>query len=378
LFIVYLITLKRYFLLVLFSSLFAVSCVFGSPEPRMGAGFVFDDFNSRCVLFGGGWDTGSGMGSFGDMWVLDSISGNWSEVSFVGGPWARFNFQMGYSRDHDCIVVFSSAGGRMGDTWVYDVVEAEWTRVRTDVSPVQRGDAGFVYDEKCGVFIMYGGMSDVNPLRVLNDTWVYDPESNTWTDMKPRTCPPRTYGCRFIYDSVNEVALLWGGNLPDGHGGKLDDWWKYDYQSNIWTMIETEEKPPMRYWQFMAFDRGTGKVVMFGGNPSYGNNLGDTWLYDYAMNEWTLVESEVSPSPRQTGSMVYDESIEHIVLFGGFEDDMVAVGDTWVFDSGVGEWLLLEDFIASINTGGDGARIPGFCLIAVLIALCWVVVSVRR
>ena len=111
-------------------------------------------------------------------------------------------------------MVFSSAGGGVGDTWEYDVVDSDWRRVRSAVSPVQRGDAGFVYDEGYGVFIMYGGMSDVNPLRVLNETWVYDPVSEALTVMIPEVCTPRTSGCRVVYECVNEVNLLWGGNLP--------------------------------------------------------------------------------------------------------------------------------------------------------------------
>ena len=348
--------------------LMSVPCVVGAPDARMGVGFVYDDVNELCVLFGGGYDTGRGIGSFDDMWVLDSAMGNWSEVVFAGGPYARFNFQMEYSRDHDCIVVFSGAGGGVGDTWEYDVVSGGWSRIRPAVSPVQRGDAGFVYDEKYGVFIMYGGMSDVNPLRVLNETWVYDPAVDTWTLMSPEVCPPRTYGCRFVYDNVNEVTLLWGGNLPQSEGDKLDDFWSYDYASNTWTMIETEEKPPMRYWHYMAYDRGAGKVVVFGGRPSYDDDLGDTWLYDYTENRWTEVDSMVSPSPRQTSSMVYDESIGRVVLFGGFENGMEALNETWVFDTEAGEWTLLDDFNATIDDE-TGTGIPGFQLISVLFAL---------
>ena len=371
--LVCLVDLKRLvFVLMVLSSL-AVSGVFGSPEARMGAGFVFEDVNGRCVLFGGGFDTGHGMGAFDDLWVLED--GEWSEVSNVGGPHARFNFQMGYSREDDCFVVFSCAGGGVGDTWEYDVVDEDWRRVRPDVSPVQRGDAGFVYDEQYGVFIMYGGMSDVNPLRVLNETWVYDPEAETWTEMHPEVCPPRTYGCRFVYDSVTEVTLLWGGNLPGGEGDKLDDWWSYDYGSDTWRLIDTGVKPPKRYWQFMAFDRGAGKVVLFGGRPSYGDyNLGDTWLYDYALNQWTEVESEVSPPASQSGSMVYDESIGRVVLFGGFGEGMDAVGDTWVFDSEAGEWGFHENY--DIESSEDvSSGIPGFplawvCLGLVLFVYC--------
>lgn len=360
--------LKRCLLPVLFVFLFGVSFVFGAPEPRIGSGFVYDDYNEYCLLFGGGYDTGHGMGAFDDMWALDSASGNWSEVEFVGGPYARFNFQMEYSRDHDCVVVFSGAGGGVGDTWEYDVATGDWDRIRSQVSPLQRGDSGFVYDEKHNLFIMYGGMSDADPLRVLNETWVYDPVDDTWMLMSPEVCPPRTYGCRFVYDSVNEVTLLWGGNLPGGEGEKLDDFWSYDYGSNAWTMIETEDKPPMRYWQYMAYDRGVGKVVVFGGRPSYDGNLGDTWLYDYAENQWTEVVSELSPSPRQSGSMVYDESIGCVVLFGGFENGMETVGETWVFDSEVGEWVILGDFTGSVSED-YGLSVPGFNLFSLYIAL---------
>ena len=89
------VALKRLVLVLVVLSSFGVSLVFGSPDARMGAGFVFDDVNGRCVLFGGGFDSGHGMGSFDDMWVLDAAGGNWSEVLFGGGPFARFNFQMG-------------------------------------------------------------------------------------------------------------------------------------------------------------------------------------------------------------------------------------------------------------------------------------------
>ena len=124
----------------------------------------------------------------------------------------------------------------------------------------------------------------------------------------------------------------------------------------------------MRYWQYMTYDRGAGNVVVFGGRPSYDGNLGDTWLYDYAENRWTEVDSMVSPSPRQTSSMVYDESIGRVVLFGGFENGMEALNETWVFDTEAGEWTLLDDFNATIDDE-TGTGIPGFQLISVLFAL---------
>ncbi|TFH15411.1 hypothetical protein E4H04_08415 [Candidatus Bathyarchaeota archaeon] len=240
----------RVVLSVLVIAAFLVSVVSGDPDARMGAGVVYDDVNGRCVLLSGAWDSGHGWSCFGDMWVLDD--GVWSEL-IVGGVPASNNFEMAYSGDDEVIVVFTNDSDY---TLVFDLDGNRWRRLRHGDGPIRRGDAGFCYDPVNGVFVMYGGMTDESvEERILNDTWVYDVGSDTWTEMSPVDGPPRTYGCRLVWDSVNEVMLLWGGNLPQEMGAKMDDWWRYDYQQNTWTMIDTEVKPPMRYWQYMAFDQ---------------------------------------------------------------------------------------------------------------------------
>jgi N-acetylneuraminic acid mutarotase len=185
--------------------------------------------------------------------------------------------------------------------------------------------------------------------------------------MTPENSPPRCYGCRLVYDSVNEKLLLWGGNIPSTTG-KLDDWWSYDYPSNTWTRIETEEAPAGRYWQQMAFDPGVGKVLMFGGSHS-GGSYGDTWLYDYALNEWTELEPSDSPPSRLCGVMVFDESIERIVLFGGLSDEYQVLGDTWVFDTASGEWSIVETGVPTAEEEDAPSSIPGFPVASIILAV---------
>jgi hypothetical protein len=93
----------------------------------------------------------------------------------------------------------------------------------------------------------------------------------------------------------------------------------------------------MRYWQYMAYYRGACKIVVFGELPSYDGNLGDAWLYDYTDNQLKEVISEFSSSIRQTSSMVYEESIGRIALFGGFENGIMALNETGLFDTEVGD-----------------------------------------
>jgi hypothetical protein len=348
--------------LFLFSILIPV--VSGAPEPRMGPGFVYDEVNERCILVSGARDTGHGWSDYGDMWVLED--GVWTELSVTGIPTSN-NFEMAYSGDDEKVVVFTNNNDR---TYVYDVAENRWRMLSHRDGPRRRCDAGFCYDPVNGVFIMYGGLTDDSvDIRVLDDTWAYDAVSDTWTEMSPAGGPPRTYGCRMVWDSVNEVMLLWGGNLYQGEGDKLDDWWVYDYQSDTWTMIETDPKPPMRYWQYMAFDPGVGKVVMFGGNPRLGSSLGDTWLYDYASNEWSEVKPAVSPPASQCGAMVYVPGLGGVVLFGGMDNNQNELGEIWLFDAEAGEWSRVESGAPEPVEDESGPRIPGFPIISVIIAL---------
>ncbi len=331
----------------------------------MGPGLIYDTANQRLILVSGAYDSGRGWYSYSDMWTFQD--GAWSELNAAGIP-ASNNFEMAYSPDDEKIVVFTNNNDF---TYVYDVVKNRWRIRRHSTGPIRRGDAAFCYDPNNQVFIMYGGLTDDSvDIRILNDTWAYDPKTDTWTEMSPTGSPPRTYGCRMIWDSTNQAMLLWGGNINLGRSrGKVDDWWRYDYQSNTWTMIDTQPKPPMRYWQYMAFDPGVGKVVMFGGGPSIDQDLGGTWLYDYASNEWSELNPSVSPPEGQCGAMVYVPEEGGVVLFGGI-DGQTELGELWKFDAEIGEWSRVESSSPSIvEEDEQDSGIPGFPIASIIISL---------
>lgn len=358
-----------------------------SPPARIGHRMIYDPVNMRTILRGGAIDE-NGWHYYRDMWSYDAASNTWNEISTNIGPSGRFNFQMAYSIDHHKIVVFSGRdvifSGRIstrvpGDTWVYDVEQDRWEIKRPSPGPLQRSDAGFVYDESNKVFVMYGGLSHVDSDVVLDETWVYDLDENTWMEMTPENSPPRMYGCELVYDSLNQKVLLWGGNIRDG--GILDEFWCYDYQTNTWTRIETNPKPRKRYWFQMTFDQDIGKVVIFGGSPGGDAKLGDTWLYDYARNEWTEIDSSDNPSARANSRMVYDSEIGKVVLFGGQSGFRETWDDTWILDTVNGEWSIAGASPPSTETGGNNDDssngIPGFPTISILLGLL-LYISLKR
>jgi N-acetylneuraminic acid mutarotase len=317
------------------------------------------------------------------MWSYDATNNTWSEITTSGGPSGRFNFQMAYSIDHHKIVVFSGrdvifsgriSTGVSGDTWVYDVEQDRWEIKRPSPGPLQRSDAGFAYDESNKVFVMYGGLSHVDSDVVLDETWVYDLDENTWMEMTPENSPPRMYGCELVYDSLNQKVLLWGGNIRDG--GMLDEFWCYDYQINTWTRLETNPKPRERFWFQMTFDQDIGKVVIFGGSPGGDAKLGDTWLYDYTRNEWTQINSSDNPSARDHSRMVYDSEIGKVVLFGGTSGFRETWDDTWILDTVNGEWSIAAEPTSAEREDDEPSQtgIPGFPLPAIILSMVLIMI----
>jgi hypothetical protein len=88
---------------------------------------------------------------------------------------------------------------------------------------------------------------------------------------------------------------------------------------------------PSRSGTAMAYDGGSGKVVLFGGAYASGTRvLNDTWLWDG--HGWSAANPVASPPARTGAVMSYDESTKQLVLFGGTQPGKITLDDTWTWD----------------------------------------------
>jgi len=101
-------------------------------------------------------------------------------------------------------------------------------------------------------------------------------------------------GKLLLTGGVSQIEGAAGGGLTPwavigGYGtGELDDTWAYDYNTNTWTEMAPEFSPGLRSWHSMAYDAATQKVVFFGGAPRRDPLFhDDTWLYDPSANTWS-------------------------------------------------------------------------------------------
>jgi len=100
-------------------------------------------------------------------------------------------------------------------------------------------------------------------------------------------------------------------------------------------------KPSARYGYGMVYDESINKVILFGGgfqdSSSY-TYFGDTWIFSPKTNIWTELSTQQAPSARSSHSMVYDPINQKIILFGGVDLNDRWMNDTWIFDSRIKTW----------------------------------------
>lgn len=113
-------------------------------------------------------------------------------------------------------------------------------------------------------------------------------------------------------------------------------------------------RPVGRTGAAMAFDVGSGKIVLFGGYVSrgtyheFGDPIGDTWTWDG--DHWTQVQISNSPAPRYSATMTNDAARRDIVLHGGLLANQAAVNDTWTWSGG--RWLQTSPNVSPPSEGG--------------------------
>ena len=121
---------------------------------------------------------------------------------------------MAYDSSRQKTWMFGS-GGSSWDTggnelWHFDSVTKLWTKIIANGSvPPARLYHGFVYLPSYDKFILYGGAAGYgSSYTKYNDTWVYSPTSNTWTQLSTTVAPTATQMIGMVYDSVNNVIIV--------------------------------------------------------------------------------------------------------------------------------------------------------------------------
>ncbi|MHA2134243.1 MAG: Kelch repeat-containing protein [Candidatus Thorarchaeota archaeon] len=288
------------------------------------------------------------------IFTLTSLSYSFPQVRSIQSqtalnPGERGGHAMVFDTHNDVAVLFGgfSFEGEfhsMGDTWLYNYELNTWTELSLTPSPSSRSNLAMVYVNATNEIILYGGGQ-------ATDTWSFDCESQTWSEVETEFNPGVHHSHAMAYDSQQNVVILYGGF--DVEGWLAGDMWQFDISSREWTELHPSTMPLDRYGHVMTYDETIAQIVMCCGNTAYEGHQNDTWTFDVSSNTWTSVTTSGRPDRLKWPSMTYDSVNHKSILFGGQIGDN-SVDGTWIFDALASTWTDANPTAAPqgrINTG---------------------------
>lgn len=255
------------------------------------------------------------------------------------------------------VILFGGIGdnGFMNDTWLWDGNSSTWTKVFDDTAspspstsqPSQRSGYGFAYNSITQQFIVFGGYDNNGN---LNDTWIFSPSPPTWSQIQSTVSPAARCYSSMVYDSRNNMCVMFGG-VTD-YGSIFGDTWIFDCATNQWSEVTPATSPSARIGHNIVYDSSNGSVLLFGGTEQI-NFYSDVWIWDGIT--WTDVTpvSGPTPSERSFSMMAYSTVQDRFILFGGYTDSGPSA-ETWSFNNSTKSWTFLGDGLGGIPAIGGG------------------------
>ncbi|MGC4119379.1 MAG: kelch repeat-containing protein [Myxococcales bacterium] len=192
-----------------------------------------------------------------------------------------------------------------------------WKSLGPSIAPAARAYAASAYDEARGAILMFGG--GAFPAATMEDTW--ELRDGLWSQHCVRPDCPRPsprQNAAAAYDAGRDVVVLFGGELTPGN--PVGETWEWD--GDAWRRACADpgcSEPPPRASAAMAYDRVRGKVLLFGGSTATGES---DQLWEYDGKAWRLRCGSgtgcTGPVGLRAPSFVFDGARGVAVLFGGF------------------------------------------------------------
>jgi hypothetical protein len=182
-------------------------------------GGVFDPLHHKMVIHGGT--------SFAGTSEYDVATNSWTNGvvctnNASGCPNASvLQAAMDYDSADGKIYLFGgqASGVLQNGVFAYDPVVQTWVdKSPSGTPPSARQEAVFIYMKSSNKFLMYGGGDD-SITNLHNDTWIYDPMANSWTQLSPAASPATATSTPFergVYLAEYDVVILdtLGGSAP--------------------------------------------------------------------------------------------------------------------------------------------------------------------
>ncbi len=309
-----------------------------NPSARAATSLVYDAESEQFIMFGGQSGNYEVETSFNnETWTYDVTANKWTQMKPASAPSKRTTDGLAYDAESDRVILFGGLAFSifgLADTWAYDYNTNTWNEMAK--GPANHLGARLAYDTESDRIILFGGLN-IETMLYVNETWAFDFNSNTWTEMKPKTNPPGRNFQAMTYDSKTDRVLAWGGMDENGEKPVDESMWAYDFNTNNWTEMKPENgaHPAGRDFTQIAYNAKVDRTILYGGTQ--GGT--ETWAFDYNTNTWTKLEPATNPGGLEEHSLVYSSTADCVILFGGFLNTTEnPSGETWSYDFNTNTW----------------------------------------
>jgi hypothetical protein len=225
-------------------------------------------------------------------------------------------------------------------------------------TPAKRYDHSAVYDPNARVIYVFGGV--VNNTTYFNNTYSYNDNNYSWSQLSPTGVPSVRAGHTAVYDynGTYPIMYVFGGN---NNATYYNNTYSYNLTSGVWSTV-SGTAPSVRSGHSAVYDLNTDKMYIFGGYSGSGY-LNDTYrcnITNPTTGTWTTMSSLTGAASKRTGhTAVYDSNTTKMYVFGGWNGTAGGYfNDTYVFNatSGAsGTWTTLTPTGAPSRRYGHSA-----------------------
>jgi N-acetylneuraminic acid mutarotase len=203
------------------------------PGKHIGARIAYDAESDRIILFGG--INGSTYFLYDDTWAYDFNSDTWTRMDPPTRPPGR-NYQgLTYDAKADRVLTYGGEtleGEALESLWAYDFNTDTWQEMVPGEQPFPgyRDYSTLVYDSESDRSILFGGLTQA---QSSGEVWSYEYGTNTWTKLESSLNPGKISRHALVYIPATDRSILFGGWV--GPFEERNETWSYDLNTNTWT-----------------------------------------------------------------------------------------------------------------------------------------------
>ncbi len=296
-----------------------------SPSGRVDGTIAYDPATRQIYLFGG-----QANEFLNDLWVYSMDQKSWSQVSVSGTlPPARLGHTLLWDAKRNRLVMFGGQSRSFfSDVWAFDVARGSWTQLsRDDAGPSRRYSHSAILEPGRDRMVISHGFTSSGR---FDDTWAFDLANNSWRNLTPSgTKPFRRCLHHAVYDAERSQMLIFGGCASGFGPCPLGDLWAFDLNTNTWSERTGQVKPPPRTHYGMVFDDTRQQLVIFGGQGN--GSLNDTWEFDANRREWREAALQgAPPAGRSRHQSAFASGEKTAFFFGGTKNTGERTSELWM------------------------------------------------